>query len=165
MKAWHGYIAGTVVTAGILIAVYFLFLQCDGKPGITDETPVKENVVIQPTNYDEYTKCFYASMFIKTTFIDDEWLDILAGNYCKTAEKKIKLRVPEKERKTTLEFGVPIFFGFNREMKKFDVLPGVEFGFIRWHGRVGWGLRGTYIHGVVIDQQYGAITGHVDFSF
>jgi hypothetical protein len=123
-------------------------------PMVKNEGPVIEKEKQKPTNCDELTKCYYASMFIRGEFHDKKFFKVTAGTYCKEAEKDFEFAFPEPAKKWDFSISPRVLAGYNAG--SFDLLYGGSADLVRNYKLISIGGGPDYLRSIKGTAYYGA---------
>ena len=146
------------LTLAMAFGAGYLLRGCSGSaegPVIEKEGPIREKIVYKPANCDDAWKCYYAALFIQAQFKKKDILSITAGNMCKTATQDFRVTCPDLSVPNHWQLSPIILAGYDPSIKRVDVLAGGSLGYIKGMGRVGLGMSGIYLRGLIGGGSYG----------
>ncbi len=116
-------------TVVILILSIIVFLLYNRSPEIrvVKETPTKHDIIYQPTNCDEYKKCFAQQLEIEG-IMSGNWLLVSCSDGCRDAEKGFSLSASVPAPKNILSAGLMMIYVDG----KIRMLPGAGYSRSLW---------------------------------
>lgn len=132
-------------------------------PAVAPQGPIQEKIVYKASTCDEAWKCYYSTLFIRAAFKKRDFLTITAGNMCKEATQDFRVEYPEMSVPNHWQLQALVLGGYDKTARRADVLVGGSLGYIKGMGRVGLGVSGVYLKGLISDSHFAGAAVNVQY--